>query len=244
MAVWVVRSAADLGQATVLAPERYHPGRTLTLDQSEAKVQARLADLVDMKNDVMPPHAVRTMKARYLILDTSDVAEGVVHVGKDLVTGEEVGSAKKRLRPGDVVISRLRPYLRQVGYIDNELWDPIGTKEMDVVCSTEFYVFRSRDAKPIAFLVPFLLSREVQQVLSSATEGGHHPRVPADVILSLPVPDDALAVRDVLSREIESASANLRASEGGVRRAVHRVNEVFARKREGIRQGNAEDRSS
>lgn len=67
-------------------------------------------------------------------------------------TSEQLNSNKKILKTGDVIISRLRPYLRQVAYVDID-------SNLQLCASTEFYVLRARNNESIAFLVPFLLSK-------------------------------------------------------------------------------------
>lgn len=52
------------------------------------------------------------------------------------------------MRKGDVIISRLRPYLRQVAYVDEDRKEILGA-------STEFFVIRARNNESIAYLVPF-----------------------------------------------------------------------------------------
>ena len=82
-------------------------------------------------------------------------------------------AVKKIIKAGDVIISRLRPYLKQVAFVDKVLCEHYDS----VLCSTEYFVLRSKDQHiSIAFIVPVLLSREVQNMLISSQEGGHHPR--------------------------------------------------------------------
>ena len=100
---------------------------------------------------------------------------------------------------GDVLISRLRPYLRQVAYVDRTI--PV-LSEAALLCSTEFFVLRSVDQQSIAFLVPFLLSVQVQRVLAASQEGGHHPRVRESTLLTLPLPSSLLETRAATSSAV------------------------------------------
>ncbi len=50
-----------------------------------------------------------------------------------------------------VLISRLRPYLRQVAFVDKDIGDG---HAVELACSTEFFVLRSLTAEPIGFSVP------------------------------------------------------------------------------------------
>ena len=211
MAQAAVRSSAALEAGWVLAPERYDPRLTGAADG------VALGELVDVVREHVSPE--RAPAGPYLVLDTGDAQEGVLlpPAGRVPVPGTALGSAKKAARPGDVLISRLRPYLRQVALADSALTDAA------VVCSTEFYVLRARGPQSIAFLVAFLLSAPVQERLAAAQEGGHHPRVRQEALEALVVPDAVLAARTALSAEVERAVAQARAARHAVAAAVARA---------------------
>ena len=151
-----------------------------------------------------------------MIFDTSDIREGIVIGQKHAVPPDQIGSAKKRFEHGDVLISRLRPYLRQVAYVDKA----VGDGSAGLICSTEFFVLRSRSGQSIAFLVPYLLSSPVQSVLAASQEGGHHPRFSEETLMELTVSESVLAVRDDTSSAIEKACRSYRKSEGLIATAV------------------------
>jgi hypothetical protein len=134
----------------------------------------------------------------------------------------DIGSVKKCVESGDVLISRLRPYLRQVAWVDEHIGS-IGP-DVSLVCSTEFFVLRSIDGKSIAFLVPLLLSRPVQIVLAASQEGGHHPRIAEATLLTLPVPAKLLDRRDATSQAIIRNVTRFRQAEGGIRDAIAAAN--------------------
>lgn len=213
MAQTALRSSSQLDDGWILAPERYDPRR----EASTGGI--RLHDLVRVVRDQVSPRA--TPNGRYLVLDTGDAREGVVLTWKQPVDSTGLGSVKKVVEPGDVVISRLRPYLRQVAYIDRALGG-----EYHLVCSTEFYVLRSLDDLSIAFLVLFLLSAEVQQRLNAAQEGGHHPRFNQDVLERLIVPETICEARFELSRLVDEA---ISASRIGQQRMIELLHEIDTR---------------
>lgn len=214
MAICNVKKRCDLGRNLVLAPERYDPRReSLSAGASGTSV----ADVAACLRRTMSPNNGAS-GGRYLVLDTSDAREGVLVVRKEPVTSEEVGSTKKVVSPGSVVISRLRPYLRQVAFADAAI--PGWTEGVELVCSTEFYVLCSKDERSVAFLVPFLLSEQVQTVLAASQEGGHHPRFDEATLLSLPLPTTILENRDEVSRSVEEGVALFRESEATLRGLV------------------------
>lgn len=123
----------------------------------------------------------------------------------------QAGSAKKLFQRQDVLISRLRPYLRQVAFADDDLTEK--GSYVTLACSTEFFVLRSNSTESIAFLVLFLLSSPVQKVLAASQEGGHHPRFDEEVLLTLPIPQALLAERANYSSEVIRAIDLYRQSE-------------------------------
>jgi hypothetical protein len=98
-----------------------------------------------------------------------------------------------------------------------------------LVCSTEFFVMRAKGPESIAFLVPFLLSDQVQEVLAASQEGGHHPRFDQETLFNLPVPKKWLSNRDKISSSIEKAIKLYRESEGTIFNLVAAANRELNR---------------
>ena len=198
------KRAADLGPDLVLAPERFDPRRSPIVRTSGTR---RLGDMVESVRLTVNPRS-RVDNARFLVLDTSDAREGIVMCRRKAVTIDGVGSTKKCVTDGCILVSRLRPYLRQVAFVDREI--PGWSNGVQVLCSTEFFVLRSGDSEPIGFLVPFLLSGPVQRVLGAAQEGGHHPRFDQKTLLDLPVPNVWISDREKHSARVQEAVSRFR----------------------------------
>lgn len=210
MALCTVRKLSQLGPSLVLAPERYDPRREVSRNHPDSVI--RLGELVRSVRQTVSPGTV--FGSEYLILDTSHAREGVVIYDKGLVAASEIGSAKKTIAPGDVIISRLRPYLRQVAFVDADIRGY--ALSATILCSTEFFVLRATGQESIAFLVPFLLSQSTQQVLAASQEGGHHPRFDEAALLGLQVPLDFIKARKELSEGVEHSVDLYRQSEKGM----------------------------
>lgn len=202
-----VRTVSALAPGLVLAPERYDPEREL-----DARASLRLAELVTIAGENLPATRLAEL-GELVVLDTSHAHEGVVLASASELERGAPLSAKRLLAPGDVIISRLRPYLRQVAYVDAGLFE-LARGGNAVVASTEFYVLRARDGRDLAGLVPFLLSAPVQRALAAGQEGGHHPRFARELLLELPMPGEVL---DGLEQHAL-----------GVRRAAERIRVGFA----------------
>jgi hypothetical protein len=191
MARVVVRALADTGDDVALAPERHVAARL-------SGSGVRLDELVVERLERVAPRAL----GGAIVLDTTHAKDGVL----DLAAAREAkpaASAKKRVREGDLLVSRLRPYLRQIGLL---------TFSIPVVCSTEFHVLAGKGEGSLAFLLPFLLSPEAQAVLAAGQEGGHHPRVARETLLGLRVPRALVARRAAVSAEVEAALAQVHAA--------------------------------
>lgn len=136
----ITRRVGELGPALVLAPERFDPRRAVTVAGAR-----RLGELVEVVSDTVDARALPA-DAPVLVLDTGHAWEGLVLARHAPVTARDLGSAKRRLAPGDVIISRLRPYLRQVAFVDDGLFARAPGGNL-VVASTEFYVLRRRGGR-------------------------------------------------------------------------------------------------
>jgi hypothetical protein len=188
-----VRLLAELAPDFILAPERH-----VAVAQSGDGVL--LGDLVEERSERIDP----TEASRALVLDTSHARDGILDVAgalRDVAGGK---SATKRALPGDLIVSRLRPYLRQVALIHPRA--VAVAQGRPLALSTEFYVLAPRTpGEDLAFLVPFLLSSEAQALLASAQEGGHHPRVPRSSLFALRVPRALVKARKRTSRAVTEA---------------------------------------
>jgi hypothetical protein len=207
MALINVRERSKLAAMEVLAPERYDPRRELNTESTKTVL---LGDIATLNRKVVSPSV---NLGRCLVLDTSDAREGFIISRRRSVDGSDIGSVKKAVEQRCVIISRLRPYLRQVAYVDSDIPN---AGESTIVCSTEFFVLRSVDEKSIAFLVPFLLSSRVQEVLAASQEGGHHPRFADSTLATLRIPLSLLSRRDEDSATVETAAKMYRRAEAAI----------------------------
>ena len=190
-----VRLLADLAPDYVLAPERH-----VALAQAGDGIP--LGDLVEERRERIDPDRERSA----VVLDTSHARDGLLDVAGALRDEAGTKSAKKRALPGDLVVSRLRPYLRQIALIHPRALTVIPRRPLAL--SPEFYVlFPRAGGDDLAFLLPFLLSPAAQAILASAQEGGHHPRVPRSSLLALRLPLELVRDRKRTSRAVNAALA-------------------------------------
>lgn len=220
----VIRTVAELGQHLVLAPERFDPRRTVA-----ASSTGRLGDVADIVTDNVNVAGLAAA-TRVLVLDTTHAWEGFVIARHAAVAPAAIGSAKRALAAGDVIISRLRPYLRQVAFVDDGLFVRARGGNL-VVGSTEFYVLRGKAGFDAAALVPYLLSDAVQAALAAGQEGGHHPRFERALLAELPLPRFLASRAAALAAEVRDQATALRATFDRGRALVADVETRLARKR-------------
>lgn len=212
MAICVIKTTTQLGPQFVLTPERYNPKRRMSLSDENDGVL--LSEIVTLENDIVAP---RKDTSSWYQINTSDAMGGYLRVP---LTSEQLNSNKKILKAGDVIISRLRPYLHQVAYVDID-------SNLQLCASTEFYVLRARNNESIAFLVPFLLSKAVQTVFAHSVEGSQHPRFKEEDILNLLVPSQLYEERESLSQDISAAINQYREYEKSLGTAISHVNGIM-----------------
>lgn len=213
LAICILRSNKQLGADFILTPERYNPKRRMSIDNEETIL---LSEIVELSNDTL---TTKQGKGKRIIqINTSDAMGGYLNTNSGAT--ESINSNKKIIKKGDVIISRLRPYLKQVAYVDSEGEDILGA-------STEFFVLRSRNEESIAYLVPFLLSQPAQQVFENSVEGSQHPRFKEEDILNLQIPMSIYNNREDISRRVIEAIESYRVYENSINNEIYEMNKAM-----------------
>lgn len=213
LAICILKSNKQLGPNFILTPERYNPKRRMNIDSDEAIL---LSEIIELSNDII---TIKQGKGKHIIqINTSDAMGGYLNTNSEVT--DSINSNKKILKKGDVIISRLRPYLRQVAYVDTEREEVLGA-------STEFFVLRSRNEESIAYLVPFLLSQPAQQVFENSVEGSQHPRFKEEDILNLQIPMSIYSDRENISKRVIVAIENYRKYESSIYNEIFEMNKAM-----------------
>lgn len=218
MGLFTVVNLDQLDSRLILGPERYNPRRYAM------QANLTISDIAEIVQDQFNPEKSDPEES-FLVLDTGDASEGLILGNKAPVSSTEIGSTKKFIKQGDVIISRLRPYLKQVAYVDEKVIPANAT----VVCSTEFFVMRSRTNASIAFLVPYLLSRAIQEILCASQEGGHHPRFNRKALEAIPIPDWLIAERVEISATVVETINLIRIANTRIYKLVEKCDERVTR---------------
>lgn len=213
MAICILNSNKQLGVNFILTPERYNPRRRMSIDNEDTIL---MSEIVEIVNDIITK---KQAQGKSIIqINTSDAMGGYLNINSEV--NDSINSNKKILRKGDVIISRLRPYLRQVAYVDEDRKEILGA-------STEFFVIRARNNESIAYLVPFLLSQPAQLVFENSVEGSQHPRFKEEDVLNLKIPKNIYDERANISKRVIEAIESYRSYERSIFKEIKEMNKAM-----------------
>ena len=213
MAICILKSNKQLDVNFILTPERYNPRRRMSIDNEDTIL---MSEIVEIVNDIITK---KQAQGKSIIqINTSDAMGGYLNINSEV--NDSINSNKKILRKGDVIISRLRPYLRQVAYVDEDRKEILGA-------STEFFVIRARNNESIAYLVPFLLSQPAQLVFENSVEGSQHPRFKEEDVLNLKIPKNIYDERANISKRVIEAIESYRSYERSIFKEIKEMNKAM-----------------
>jgi type I restriction enzyme S subunit len=188
-------NVSELEEDLRIGAETYHPEKIKTLSFLNKKANGTnigqyfylIKDFFDPKKS--PPKKVKLLELEKMgNFEIFDIPE---------VSSTEFDSNKNIAKFGDVVISRLRPYLRQVGFI----YLP------EVYTTTELLILRQKNNEVLGinyYLYTFLMTRWVQKILFWSQEGVNHPRFPKYILLDCPMPLPSSLFIAMVKRLIEN----------------------------------------
>lgn len=198
--------ASDVFVSGRFDAQYFMPAKELVKQSLAALSGQLLSDRIDsIREQWMPDRAPLTMRVRNY--DVTDALVPLLDAEKETSFAADIGSMKKVLKDGDVAISRLRAYLKEVAVV--RTGDHIPS-----VGSSEFIVLRpkGKEISPETLMV-FLRSPPVQTVLKWCQDGSQHPRFSEADLLSIPVPDAVATVSGQITKIVQDGfTARHRAS--------------------------------
>src|SRR3989338_2473207 len=173
-----------------LDTEFYHPEKLEAMEKlSKFGVSTIAENFRNVKETFNPlRHQLATTPAR--VFDLSDVSSFLLEEGKEIMEADEVGSTKKIFRQNDVLISRLRPYLKEVSFV--------GFNDTQKLASTDF---------------TFLMTDEVQRILFWSQGGTEHPRFSENLLTGFKLPKLSEKTAEGIADDVNSAYKNYLASQ-------------------------------
>ncbi|MBC7129306.1 MAG: restriction endonuclease subunit S [Thermoplasmatales archaeon] len=181
MAVVSIVKLSELEGAKRIDPEFYHPENVISKKILEKVGTRRIKDCFCSVRQIFDPQR-HVLNDTAFVFNLSDVKSFFLSGGKIALSSDDVGSAKKMFSQNDVLISRLRPYLKEVSFI--------GFNGKIKLCSTEFIVLRQKNKNYYPeVLFSFLITPQVQNILLWSISGTEHPRFHEDYFLNLKLPN-------------------------------------------------------
>jgi hypothetical protein len=177
-----VRTSSQAFAAGRFDAEYFHPAKVQALMDLRALSDVCVGDFFDSIRELWQPTEAEGSPVRNY--DLTDALDPFLDPSKPTTAPEEIASIKKRIAADDLVVSRLRSYLREIAVV---LPSDDG---ITAVASTEFIVLRPkrRTTLTVEALLIYLRSHLPQIVFKWSQDGSNHPRFDERELLNLPVP--------------------------------------------------------
>ncbi|PYS93635.1 MAG: hypothetical protein DMF64_04355 [Acidobacteria bacterium] len=189
--------AASFGSTGRLDAEYYHPEKQRVLDHlAKMPGQSVGQHFVSVEETLNPLQSVSNESVQNYDLD--DALQFFLDE-KEAIPAFELGSTKNRFKKGDILVSRLRSYLKEIALADV-------SETSNCVGSSEFIVLRPRNKVISAeLLLVYLRSLPVQQILRWCQSGSNHPRFMQEDLLSIKIPDRLITIQSEIIKIIQDA---------------------------------------
>lgn len=163
---------------------------------------ARIGDLVNTLNTAEDGKSLRfdtktTPQKEFRYIGLADVAKQTGELlGYETRKGEQVKSSSIVVPYGYILYGKLRPTLGKC---------VINTSHhTNIVCSTEFFVFKLEDSVNPEYIRYVLTSDVFTRQIENKCVGAIMPRLPLDVFLSTPIPMPSKEVQDEIAKTMKS----------------------------------------
>lgn len=137
----------------------------------------------------------------YIDIDAIDNKNQVVTEAKKIKTAQAPSRASRKLHTGDTVFSLVRPYLKNIAYIDEQL--------SECIASTGFFVCTPNAALNDKYLYNLMVSSYVVDGLNKYMKGDNSPSIRKDDIENYPFPLPPLSEQQRIVERIEELFAKL-----------------------------------
>jgi len=191
------RNFHEVAAAGRFDAQYYHPEKAHVLEQLAKLPGHTIGEHFLSINDLLVPPAKDTGE----VVQNYDLDEALRFFLDEIepLPTCELGSTKKRFQHGDVVVSRLRSYLKEIALVESP-------PSANCIGSTEFIVLRGfrTDVSP-ELLTVYLRSSPVQKILKWCQDGSQHPRFKEEELRAIKLPDCLLDAQDDIKRLVRAA---------------------------------------
>lgn len=136
---------------------------------------------------------------RYIDIDSIDNKRQVVGEPKKIRTDNAPSRASRALEDGNILFSMVRPYLKNIAYVDETL--------ADCIASTGFYVCRCKKDILPEFLYEFLCSKDAIDYLMQFMKGDNSPSIRKEDLLGMNIYLPTLKEQKVIARHLQKVLA-------------------------------------
>lgn len=187
----------------------------------EGWASAVLAEVVEPVPNTKPEDEPNRL---FHYVDISSIDNGSFRLTEPKpIRGRDAPSrARRPIRPGDVVFSNVRTYLRNIALIPS--------CSIADVCSTGFTVLRSGPAIESRYLFRYTLTNEFIERVTPEQTGTHYPATSDRVVLEQPLPLPPLAEQRRIVAAVETVLARVNAT----RDRLSRVPAILKRFRQSV----------
>ena len=137
----------------------------------------------------------------YIGMDSIEKSSGTL-LDLPIVKGSDIKSQTILVPVRYFIYGKLRPYLNKYWIND--------TNETDIVCSSEFFVFRIKDRINKLFFKYLLSSTLIQNQMSEAVSGARMPRINESVFKSLLLPIPPRSIQDEIAEHINKKKGQIK----------------------------------
>jgi type I restriction enzyme S subunit len=193
-----IRSSRDAFTTERLDAEYFYPAKQAALDLLATMPGKTVGEMFGSVRDLwQPENANQAELVRNY--DLTDALSPFLDITKESTTPETISSTKKRIAKGDIVVSRLRSYLKEIAVV-------LDGDNISMVGSTEFIVLRpKKQSVRIETLLVYLRSTLPQLIFKWSQDGSNHPRFNEKELLNLRVPDIIIEYEDEIAEKVQSA---------------------------------------
>ena len=212
------RNFSEVARAGRFDAQYYHPEKYEVLEALDKLEGQTIGDYFPSRNDII--NATDDFAPEVQNYDLTDALSFFLP-DIDVMPTSELGSNKKRFQRGDVVVSRLRSYLKEIALVEASSPACVG--------STEFIVLRPHPASDVSpeLLLVYLRSEPVQKILRWCQDGSQHPRFKEDELLSIKLPDRLLTVQESVKVKVREAIQSFYDAQSLLENAKQRVEELI-----------------
>ncbi len=192
--------ASHVFAARRMDAQYYMPAKERVRRSLAAMPGRSLGEQVESIREMFVPDSART-KMKIRNYDVTDALVPLLDTEKEPCFAAEIGSVKKTFKDGDVAISRLRAYLKEIAVVR------VGDN-VPAVGSSEFVVLRPKpgqyDFSPETLMV-FLRSIPAQTILKWCQDGSQYPRFSEHDLLAIPLPDIVAEVSEQITAMVQES---------------------------------------